>query len=362
MEKLILFAVPGKKDNELFRKKPFLTNMESDAMYVALQAHLGAKGYRLATIDQHDLAEAEHIVFIDVIINDPRFREFRRRRNALRARATLIVIDAAVINYYQHTAAALRHFDRVLTWDPGRVDRKKFFPYRLPECFLVKDPFRIPFAERKFICMMNSNKFSLFEKELYSARKEAALFFEKTPEGIDVYGGGWNQRPSIMHAMLHASMRWRFLLRSIATFHVAPLVRFGDYLLNIKRFDPKTLKGKVHVSATEIYAHYRFAICFENAHGIPGYATEKMFNCLNARCVPIYWGDDEILRHVPRSCYIDMRDFPDYASLYAHLCSIDGKRYAEYLRSINAFLREAEHGPYGIPAFVRAFEEGVIES
>jgi hypothetical protein len=32
---------------------------------------------------------------------------------------------------------------------------------------------------------------------------------------------------------------------------------------------------------------YKFSICYENARDIPGYITEKIFDCFFAGCVPI---------------------------------------------------------------------------
>jgi len=361
-EPLILFCAPGRYDNEMFKRKDFFSSTESDEMYVALKRFLEKKGYRVATIDQYDMAEADHIVFIDAVINDPYFKEFKRRRKELKARASLVVIDAAVINYYQHTGAALKLFDRVLTWDPSRIDNRKFFPWHLPERFYAKDQFRIPYAKKKFICMVNGNKYSLFDGELYSERKKAAHYFEKTPEGVDVYGSWWNKRPSFLAVLAHAGYRWRFFFRQLVTLDLKPYVHLLQYLLNTHPLLPKTVKGRYEGSSAEMYAKYKFAVCFENARDVPGYATEKLFNCLNARCVPVYWGDDEILEYVPRSCYIDMRKFKDYAALYKYLKSIDRKRYEQYIKSINAFLKTANKGPYSIGAFVKNFYDGLIEN
>ena len=359
---LVLIDSPFRNEEGIFRlKRGKYSSIESDAWLAELKRFLERQGYRVATVAHHDLAEADHILFLDAVVSDPVLREFRRRRNALKARASLVTIDAAVVNQYEHTERALRLFDRVLTWDPARIDNRKFFHYHLPESFFRKDPFRIPFRGKKFLCMINGNKLSLFPTELYSERKRAARFFERTPEGIDVYGAGWDRRPAIWPIALHATYRWRYLVKSLLTLDLRPYANLFGHILNRPRLLRKTVKGRIEESSVAVYARYKFAICFENARDIPGYATEKLFNCLNARCVPVYWGDSEILRHVPKGCYIDLREFDNCSDLYAFLKAVDGKRYARYMKEINAFLRTAEKGPYGIPAFVHAVYDSLIK-
>ena len=48
-----------------------------------------------------------------------------------------------------------------------------------------------------------------------------------------------------------------------------------------------------------------FAICYENARDIPGYITEKIFDCFFAGCVPIYWGGaPNVTDHIPANTFI----------------------------------------------------------
>ena len=35
--------------------------------------------------------------------------------------------------------------------------------------------------------------------------------------------------------------------------------------------------------------NYKFCICFENITNVNGYISEKIFDCLQYGCVPIYW-------------------------------------------------------------------------
>ncbi len=359
---LILLDSPFRNEEDIFTlKKGKHSSIESDAWLADLKRYLERKGYRVDTVAGHDLAQADYLILIDAVLSDPYLHELRRRRKELKARTGLVVIDAEVINLYQHTERALRLFDRVLTWDPARIDRKKFYPYHLPESFFPKNPFRIPYRKKRFLCMINSHKHSLYPTELYSERKHAALFFERTAEGIDVYGAGWDRRPPIKPVLLHAAYRWRFVLGSLLRLDRKPFANLLEYVRNRPRLKSETIKGRFEGSSVAVYAKYKFAICFENARDIPGYATEKLFNCLNARTIPIYWGDAATLDGVPQGCYVDMRKFKTYEELYAFLRRIDEKEYAQYLKRIDAYLKTAERGPYGIPAFTKQFYDGLIK-
>ncbi len=50
------------------------------------------------------------------------------------------------------------------------------------------------------------------------------------------------------------------------------------------------LPGRGATAKVEFLRSYKFNICFENA-AQPGYATEKIYDAMVARSLPIYWGD-----------------------------------------------------------------------
>ena len=67
-------------------------------------------------------------------------------------------------------------------------------------------------------------------------------------------------------------------------------------------------RGSVLVKK-DVIRRYRFCICYENAHGLPGYITEKIFDCLVAGVVPVYLGWDGIRDYVPEDTFIDKKPF-----------------------------------------------------
>ena len=87
--------------------------------------------------------------------------------------------------------------------------------------------------------------------------------------------------------------------------------------------------------------HYRFAVCFENNASQPGYISEKITDCLCARCVPIYLGSAGIEKRIPKGCYIDFRDFKSLAELEDFIVKMDEKTYCGYISAIERFLNSS---------------------
>ena len=59
------------------------------------------------------------------------------------------------------------------------------------------------------------------------------------------------------------------------------------------------------VELLNVFNKYKFVFVCENSLGT-GYITEKIFNCLFARCIPIYWGCSNIEKFIDKDCFINM--------------------------------------------------------
>lgn len=68
---------------------------------------------------------------------------------------------------------------------------------------------------------------------------------------------------------------------------------------------------------------YKFTIAFENSM-LPGYTTEKLFDCFKAGTVPIYWGNPEITRDVNPKAFINCNDYEnDFDAVIERVKEID---------------------------------------
>lgn len=118
-----------------------------------------------------------------------------------------------------------------------------------------------------------------FKGQLYTARRRFAAAMDELLDfkEADIYGHGWDGR------------------------------RLG-YLDHIKpRHRYQLARGPWNGCKFELMGHYRFFLCFGNYRGSIGYVSEKIHEVLQARCVPIYLGDQSIHTRVPAEAYIDAR-------------------------------------------------------
>jgi hypothetical protein len=87
-----------------------------------------------------------------------------------------------------------------------------------------------------------------------------------------------------------------------------------------------------------VLQNYRFCVCFENTIGLRSYITEKIFSCFASGSIPIYWGTDNIEDFIPKSCFIDYRDFKNNEELFRFISNMSKKSHEEYVERIKQFL------------------------
>ena len=78
---------------------------------------------------------------------------------------------------------------------------------------------------------------------------------------------------------------------------------------------------------------YKFNIAYEN-RALPGYTTEKIFEPMVARCLPIYWGDPTIDEQFNPRSFLNRADFPSDEALIEKIIELDNddEKYLSYLR------------------------------
>lgn len=121
-------------------------------------------------------------------------------------------------------------------------------------------------------------------------------------------------------------------------------------LLNSKPFP--SYKGPVQ-NKRDVLESARFSLCYENVRDLPGYVTEKIFDCFFSGCVPIYWGADEIAELIPQNCFIDRRKFNDMESLYAYLKNMSEDDYIDKQQNIEKFLIGNSFKPFSSESFAQ---------
>ena len=102
----------------------------------------------------------------------------------------------------------------------------------------------------------------------------------------------------------------------------------GKKFNNIGGPIPGGSQGKIN-----FLRQYKFNIAFENRQ-LPGYTTEKIFEPMIARCLPIYWGNPEINDEFNPKSFLNAADFPSEEALIEKIIELDNDdaKYLEYLR------------------------------
>ncbi len=214
----------------------------------------------------------------------------------------------------EYTAEHLSHYKRVYTWDDDLVDNKKFFKFYYPELKSMMKNFP-SFEEKKLVTQMSSNKKSKHSRELYSERERVIQFFEDKKD-FDFYGFAWEDK---------------------------------GY---------KNYRGSVD-NKLETLKNYRFNVCYENIYDVRGYITEKIFDSFAAGAIPIYWGASNVTDYIPKNCFIDRRDFKDFAAVYEYIRTMDKATYETYLKNIEAFLQSDKAKLFSNEMFEVIFMEAI---
>lgn len=224
-----------------------------------------------------------------------------------------------------------KQFDRIFTWNDVLVDNKRYFKFNygnaLPKA-VAKDPSK----KKKLCAIIAGNQKSSHPSGLYSKREEVIRWFETHhPEEFDLYGRGWNEY------LFHGPKLWRALNR----------VKFLRRILAPKY---PSYKGEA-VRKQEVLEKYRFAICYENSNGMPGYISEKIFDCFASGCVPVYWGAPNIVEHIPAACFLDKREFPTYEALYLRMKNMSDAEYLSSLEAVEAFMNSEKGHKFSAASF-----------
>ncbi len=201
----------------------------------------------------------------------------------------------------QHKMSVINRYKKALTFRDDMVDNVRLFKFCYPVHQFMNSHLP-PYSEKKLACIISGTGTSTDPQELYSLRRRVISFYEKRPYcGFDFYGrGDWSK---------------------------------GNYK-NYKGFIP---------SKADVLKNYKFSYCFENSRDIPGYITEKIFDCFQAGCVPIYFGAQNVTDYIPANCFIDMRQFGgSIEAAHDFISRMSEEEHAHYVENIREYLMSPE--------------------
>ncbi len=238
------------------------------------------------------LHNPEYIIFFDLSGNLEDLKRF-----PLEKRILFLWEPPASDRSYLFSSELHQMFGKVFTWDDRLVDNKKYYKFHYPQPILSMIDSVVPFKQKKLCSLFACNKQRPHSNQLYSERKAVIDFFEKrNANEFDLYGIGWEK---------------------------TGYCNYKGYIFN-----------KINC-----LSKYKFNICYENTKNLPGYVTEKIFDCFVAGCVPIYWGANNITDYVPKNCFIDRREFASFQEVYDYIKNMSEDEYKQYLENIKLYLK-----------------------
>lgn len=262
-------------------------------------------GYALEQADSlENLGEFEYLIVFDIFTHQLPYLSRYPKEKLI---AFLWEPPSVIPENYQREYHD--YFSKVYTWNDSLVDGKKYFKFFYPVLRpMISSP--IGYHWKRLSTLIACNKDSSFPNELYSERRKVIRFFEDIQtDDFDLFGKWW---PSSL----------------------------------------KNYQGPIE-KKVDCLKYYKFCFAYENVKDIPGYITEKIFDCFQAGTVPIYWGASNILDHVPKDCCILREQFDDDAALYQYLKDMTEAQYVEYIDNIRLFLGSEKAQLYSTRYFIR---------
>ncbi|ADN09545.1 glycosyltransferase family 10 domain-containing protein [Sulfurimonas autotrophica] len=275
-------------------------------------------GYDLSTHDINSIEDSEIVIYNEM----PKILSTQNDID----KSYLLIFESELIRPDNWDKQKHHYFNKIFTWKDDIVDNKKYFKFNFAQ-EIVKNINKDLSKKEKLCTLIAGNKQSVHPLELYSKRVEAIKWFEKNHiEDFDFYGIGWDKYTSSN--------------------------KYINFIFNKINISPHYIsyKGKVE-SKKETLTKYKFVICYENARDIPGYITEKIFDCFFAGCVPVYWGANNITEHIPEECFIDKRKYDTYEKLYDFIYNMSDEEYLKYLNNIEFYLNSEKSYQYSSEFF-----------
>ncbi len=265
-----------------------------------------------------------------------RYHTLGRRDDVLLS--TFFAFESPVVDpkLYRAFPDIASHFKRLYSFSDAeslipvvgsRVDVLKFeIPY--PIDAIRADLFAR--RDRKFLVMINHNKLPpLYWNELYTERMRAVAFFSRTQD-IDLYGRAWEGPAYLMGIPMWVPGTLQHLHRWLRK--QWQRIRPDPLLVAARRVYRGFVPDKLGT-----LSEYTFCLCFENVV-LNGWITEKLFDCFVVGTIPIFLGAPDVQDYVPRECYIDMRDFADYAELLTYLKAVSPEQIEAYREAAREFM------------------------
>jgi len=302
-------------NNRIFDLSDKISNRDNCLFFFnVLRAEFLKSNIDLSTQDINKVNDSEIVIYNEMPRELPLINDIPK--------SYLLLFETDLINKSNWDLNKHKYFNKIFTWNDDFIDNKKYFKFNFSHKF-PNEIINKPFESKKLCTLIAGHKNNCDKRELYSKRLEIIKWLDKKHSAdFDFYGMGWD----------------KFMFKY-------PFSRLNNYsfLLELRKKLARkyiSYKGSVE-SKFDTLSSYKFCICYENAKDIPGYITEKIFDCFFSGCVPIYWGAPNITDYIPSNCFIDKRKFKNSNDLFNHIKNISENEYKEIIFFIKDFIKSS---------------------
>lgn len=267
------------------------------------------------------------------------------QKNHINKPKYLLLLETSMVRSINNNQDLISQYRKIFTWNDSLVDGKRYIKINFPNPIFIHNADGFLHRDR-FCCLIAGNKTlsTSDERNLYPERVKTIRWFEhNAPLDFDLYGIDWDM-PVLNSGFIGKVERriWRILNR---------VVKFRPF---------PSYRGRV-ANKRDVLEKTRFLICYENIRDLPGYITEKIFDCFFSGCVPVYWGASNITDHIPADCFIDRRNFYDTAEVYRYLKAITEQEFVAYQHRIAEFLQSDAAYPFSSNFFAESIVNTIFE-
>lgn len=277
-----------------------------------LKSMLEEQGHSIATYDINTIETSDVILCFDNVYHQNN-RHFMKIYKSHKLGDTIhIDYEPPSANCRIHNNSGLKLlsnlFRALITYNDDVVNNDTIVKGCIGDFLEGEKKYRNDFNNRKFICIIANYRgdiipFERHKDELYSQRKAAVSYFQKKcPNEFDLYGAFW---PDDLQVCLKGTLN--------------------------------------REKKMETLSEYKFIVSYDSIKNQRGYISEKIFDCFNAKIVPVYWGADNVTNYIPKECFVDKRDFNTYDELYEYLKNMTEEEYNQRVLAIEKYLSSQQY-------------------
>lgn len=290
LRKACLYIWETDKNNHIFETNIFFRQLKEEFL---------KRGYDLSTHDINSIHESDLILYVNA--RAPLPPESYKNKSYAWFVETPFIIDLLYKKDKHHL------FKKIFTYNKDLVDNEK---YHYMQSVYSFDPYEEIDMDKKTVLSMQiaSNLNYVPSRSLYFERRNLVKWFiENHPEDFEFYGNGWNKMKSTIQPESQQDFERQY----------------KGYVKNKKETAKKA----------------KFVFAYENSLS-KNYISEKIWDVMNAGSVPIYLGADDIEEYVPKTCFINKKDFNTYEELYDTIKNMSDETYRGYISCIKNFVTQ----------------------